>query len=50
MLEKFLDFIEFVVCADQRRCITNELTVSLGIENIQKLWYLLAKEPNFSHD
>lgn len=49
-LEKTLDFIEFILCQGQKAVDSNEMPVTLGIENIKRLWILFVKEPNFQSD
>lgn len=34
----------------QKYSITADITISLGIENIKRLWNLFVKEPNFASD
>ena len=45
-----LEFIEFMICQAQKINIGDEMIVSLGIENIKRLWVQFVKEPNFQSD
>lgn len=57
-LSSILSFIEFMIIESQKGsqggedggAAVGEMTVSLGIENMKRLWYLFVKEPNFQTD
>ena len=51
-LQASFDFIEFLIQQAQIQKLDSgeEMTVTLGIENINKLWILFVKEPNFQSD
>ena len=49
-LNAVLDFIEYIVIESQNDGLKKNEVVSIGIENIQKLWRLFVTEPNFNSD
>ena len=49
-LQSILDLLEFLICKSQVETNTTGQTVTLGIENIKKLWALFVNEPNFQSD
>ena len=49
-LQSILDLLEFLICKSQAYTNTTGQSVTLGIENIKKLWALFVNEPNFQSD
>ena len=49
-LQSILDLLEFLICKRQQDSNTTGDRVTLGIENIKKLWALFVNEPNFQAD
>ena len=49
-LQSILDLLEFLICKSQQDSNTTGDRVTLGIENIKKLWALFVNEPNFQAD